>query len=359
MDTNKFVNMQIKKIIVHQIFQREEKTTMIQPFYSSSCCVLDGNYTNKIKDRIVKAMGNGSHSLRMEIVDSDDESVYKIISEYWKNGNEEEQFITISQKLTLLLANAQNNRRYPGGIIIFVEGTVQYNSKPIFCIIKAEEQDGFSLKKSVENLGLSYVANIFMTKNEKFQKIGVFINNAVKGREIKVNDIDCFIFDSNTDPSISKSKAEYFYKSFLGLDFRKDSDVLTQSFAENTKSFIKSLEEISDVEKIKLSTSLISYISSDGITVINPTDFAKNNFKSPEIIDKYLKYLTDRSVEVNSIHKNVAMLGNFLKTRNLLFSNKVKLQIPVDEFDESVEITKNDANGETIVRIKGQMLNEK
>lgn len=359
LNQNKFSNLKINRIIVHQIYQREEKTVLIPPFYSSSCCEVDVNYNSKIKERIVKSMGSGSHSIRMDISDTSDDSAYKAISNYWANGEGEAGFIELSKTLTLMLANAQNNRRYPGGILIFVDGTVQANNRQLFCIIKAEEQDGFSLKKEVNNLDLSYVAQIFMTKNEKFQKIGIFINNAIKGRNIDFKDVDSFIFDSNTDPSISKSKAEYFYDSFLGLNFRKDSDLLTYNFVECTKRFIKSLQNVDDVKKIEMSTALLAYVGAEGLAIINPKDFAANNFNTPELIDEYEKYLTERSVELNSIHKNTAMLGGLLKTRNLLFSNKVKLQIPVDEFEEAVEIVKDEASGETIVKIKGLMLSEK
>lgn len=359
MNTNKFANFQITRIVVHQIFQRQEINIMVTPEYSSSCCDLDIRYIDKIRDRIARTMGNVSHSIRMDISNKEKESVYESISQYWKCEESEEKFILLSKALTLKLAEAQNDRRSRGGIIIFIEGTVQYNSRQIFCIIKAEEQDGFSLLKNSENIALSYVANIFMTQNEKFQKVGVFINNAVKDRAIEPKDIDCFIFDSNTDPSISKSKAEYFYKTFLGLDFRKDSDLLTLNFVETTKSFIKNLEGVNDVTKIELSTALVSYITSEGLTVLNPKDFAENNFKTPETIDKYLSYLSERSIETNSISKNTAMLGKFLKTRDLLFSNKVKLQIPIDEFEDAVEIIKDETSGQTIVKIKGQMLNEK
>lgn len=356
---NKFGNMQIKKIIVHQVFKRDEAGVIIPPFFSLSCATMNTGYSAKIKERIVKSMGNESHSIRMEIANSDDNSTYKLVEQFWTGENSENEFIDLSKKLTKLLADVQNNRRYPGGVIICVEGTVQAINKPFFCIIKAEMQDGFSLSKEAENLNLAYINDIFMTKNEKFQKMGLFINNAVKGRKIEPKDVDCFVFDSNTDVSISKAKAEYFYKTFLGMDFRKESDILTNNFVEATKTFIKSLDNVSDVKKIELSTSLLSYVRAEGTRTLNPIDFAETNFSSAETIDKYKNYLTARSIDLESIHKNTSMLGKWLKTRSLFFSNNVKLQIPADEFEDVVEILKDEESGETIVKIKGLMLDEK
>lgn len=358
MIANKCINMRITRIIVHQIFKREENGDLVSPLYSASCAAMNTGYASKIKERIIKSMGNESHSIRMEIVNDSNDSVYNLIQSYWNQNSNEKKFIGLSKKLTGLLANIQNNRRYPGGVVICVEGTVQLLNKPFFCIIKAEMQDGFSLNKANENLDFSYINDIFMTKNEKFQKIGLFINNAVKGREIKPTDVDCYVFDSNTDISIAKSKAEYFYKTFLGLNFRKDSDVLTNHFVQTTRSFIQSLP-LSDVKKIDLTTSLSSYIREQGLLIINPLDFAKANFVEPEMIDSYKAYLSEHSVPLESIYKNTTMLGKWLKTRNLFFTNNVKLQVPVEEFEDIIEITKDEKSGETIVKIKGMMLNEK
>ena len=358
MAVNKCENMKIKRYIVHQIFKRDENKKLILPQYSDMCGAMNIGYVPKIRERIVKSMGSESHSIRMEIINIDENSVFNLIQNYWKMSHEEQDFINLSKRLTYMLAEVQNNRRYREGVVIFVEGTVQAVDKPFICIIKAEMQDGFSLKKSDDNLDLSYIDKIFMTKNEKLQKIGLLINNAVKGRTIEAKDVDCYIFDSNTDTSIAMSKAEYFYKTFLGMDFRKDSDVLTKQFVQTTKEFIQNMP-VEDVEKIELSTALSSYVRERGTQIINPVDFAKANFENEEVIDSYNKYLSDHSIPLESIHKNTNMLGNWLKTRSLVFSNKVKVQVPVDEFDDAVEIKKDKKSGETIVTIKGMMLCEK
>jgi hypothetical protein len=358
MANNKFTNMRIKRIIIHQIYKRDEANIMVPPFLSSACCIQDFKYTSKVRDRIVNSMGKESHSIRMEIVDHDEKSVYKAISDYWQDNTDDEKFIELSKSITQMLSETQNSRRYPDCAVICIDGTVQEIDKPFFCIIKAERQDGFSLKLESESLNLSYIDEIFMTKNEKFQKIGIFIDNAIRGRDIEPKDVDTFIFDSNTDSSISKSKAEYFYKTFLGLGFRRDSNLLTLNFVEHTKNFINGLNEINDINKIELSTALLSYIKAEGRETINPSDFAKDNFENPELIDKYTNYLTQHSIDMSSIHKDTSMLGNILKVRKLVFSNNVKLQIPADEFEDSIELSKNDA-GETIIKIKGLMLDEK
>lgn len=355
---NKFLNLYVRKIIIHKIFKRDDTKIMKEPYYSPSCCKLNDGFRLKIQDRIVRSMGNESHSIHMEVVDDSENSVYKTVTNYWLKSNQDEKsFINMSKEITKSLACVQESRKYPDSIIICVEGTVQALNKPFFGVIKAESQDGFSIIENNDTLGLNYINDLFMTKNEKYQKIGIFINNAVKGRDIEAKDIDAFIFDCNTDKSISKSKAEYFYKSFLGLGFRKDSNLLTNNFYINTKKFIQNAADISNTKKIKLITSLLDYLNSDAVTVVNAKDFASNNFDDAVIVDNYIKYLSDVGVNLNSIHKDLSMLGKQITIRHLEFSNKVKIQIPVDEFSDSVTI--DEERGETVVKIKGMILNEK
>lgn len=359
MAISKFINMRINRIIIHQIFKRDENGNITPPILSSTCSAKNDPYFSKIRERIVKSLGSESHSIRMEFVDIEKNSVFQLIKEYWETSFDENKFIELSVSLTHKLSNVQNNRKFPGGVIIYVEGTVQGSNKPFFCVIKAEMQDGFSLKKESENLYFSYINEIFMTKNERFQKLGFFINNDVNSNNILPQNVDCYVFDSNTDSSISKAKAEYFYKTFLGTDFRKDSNVQTNNFVLATKKFIKNIEGISDVKKIELSTALINYVTAEGTKIINPIDFANTIFDTPIIIDSYKEYLIENSVELQSIFKDTSMLGNVIKYRSLCFKNNVKLQIPIEEFEDSVEISKNEESGETIIKIKGLILDEK
>lgn len=155
MAVNKCENMKIKRYIVHQIFKRDENKKLILPQYSDMCGAMNIGYVPKIRERIVKSMGSESHSIRMEIINIDENSVFNLIQNYWKMSHEEQDFINLSKRLTYMLAEVQNNRRYREGVVIFVEGTVQAVDKPFICIIKAEMQDGFSLKKSDDNLDLS------------------------------------------------------------------------------------------------------------------------------------------------------------------------------------------------------------
>ena len=357
MTKDTFANMKVLKVIAHQVYARDYANNAKQPFYSSKCIPRNTAFGEKLKAKIIKSLGRESHSIQMEIKDDGEESIYKYITEYWCSTEDDAAFINLSHKVADSLVIAQKSRKYPDCLVICIAGVVQ-NDKEFFCIVKAESQDGFSLNRDAETINLNYLDNLVMTKNEKFQKIGMFIKKIDGNKDLTANLVDSYIFDSNTNESASKSKATYFYSDFLGLDFRNDSDRLTLNFFEKTKEFINSNEHIQDIDKIYLFTQLVTYIKSEDCPMINAADFSKNIVNS-SIRDEYITFLTENEVPVNNILKDTSMIGKPLKYRKLHFENNVQLQIPTDSFSDVVNISKDDASGETIITIKGMMLNEK
>ena len=97
---------------------------------------------------------------------------------------------------------------------------------------------------------------------------------------------------------------------------------------------------------------------SEEYQMINVADFSKN-IESPSLRDEYINFLIENEVPANNILKDTSMIGRPLKYRKLHFENNVQLQIPTDSFSDVVTISKDDASGETVITIKGMMLNEK
>ena len=102
----------------------------------------------------------------------------------------------------------------------------------------------------------------------------------------------------------------------------------------------------------------MDYINDPDRMIINAGEFAKKYF-SATVKDNYVRFLEEKQIDTNSIHKDVTMLGNALKYRKLCFGNFVKLQIPSDLFSEDVDIKRDAKSGETLITIKGMMLNER
>lgn len=352
---NKFENIVIQRIILHEVYKRGDSNTYIEPFYNDQLSELDIVAKDVLRKRIIKSMGNESRSLEMDIDDDGENSVCNIIKAYWNNGSLEEEFIVMSKLLTKRLAEIQDTKRYPGGIIVVLSGTVQL-AKKFVCIIKAEKQGGFTAIDKDGSKILQYISDLLLTQNQKLQKMGAFICNTEN--EVLTEDIDAIIFDSNTDSSTSDSKAKYFYSDYLGLKFKMDSDVLTERFYKVSKKFILENEKIPEDERIEKLTNLLSYIRMDTRLTLNSSIFADMAFEDKELKDDYLQYARKNNVPEINIHKDTSMLGKKISQRNLVLDDEVKIQIPVEYFGKNVTIDKDD-NNETVITIKGMKLNER
>ncbi len=349
-----FTNVKIQKVAIHKIFKREDKKVLIPPVYNNQCSDLDIEAKRVLVTRITKAFGNDEHSLKMKIEDTSDVSAFRSIADFWEAGQSDDDFLELSKNLTLLLATAQNSRVYPDAIVIVVKGTTRPLDVDFIAIIKAEIQDGFNIIEDNGEQLLSYVNNLLLTRQQKLHKIGFFVNNQIKGRKIEPKDVDVFLFDSNTGDSISDSKAEYFYKDFLGLAFREDANVLTNKFFVTTKTFIN--EKIDGtLERYNLQTALCDYMYVRQGSYINAAQFANDYLPNEEIRDAYLRTINSAGVPEIDIRKDVSMIKN-KKIRRLLFENSVKLTVPIEEVNDTFEIEEN-ADGDTIIKIRGKYVN--
>lgn len=350
-----FINVKINKVAIHKIFKREDRKELIPPVFNNQCSELNVEAKRALVTRITKAFGNESHSLKMEIEDTSEKSIYKLITDFWKTKQDDQEFLELSRKLTLLLAVAQKSRIYPDAIVVIVKGTSKAYNADFIAIIKAEIQDGFNI---IENNGeqlLSYMNTLLLTRQQKLHKIGFFINNQVAGRDIDLKNVDAFLFDSNTGESVSDSKAEYFYKDFLGLTFREDADVLTNKFLLATKKFIN--ENIEDAaERFKLQTALCDYLYVRRGMFINAAQFADEYMGRGERKDSYLRFVDEAGVPIIDVRKDMSMVKGG-KTRRLFFENSVKLTVPIEEVNDTITIEENQS-GDTIITIKGKYVNE-
>lgn len=351
-------NLKIEKIILHQIFKRVEIGSIVNPIYNNIYCELDEKGVDTLKKRIINALGNKSHAMKMKVNDLGEESVYNLITNYWKSPETDAEFIDLSKKLTLALAEAQTSRRYPGGMVIVIKGTVTEFNEEYMAIIKADMQDGFNVAYKGDQQQMNYITDLFLTPNNKLQKMGLFVNKAIGSKEIKETDVDVYIYDSNTDASVSMAKAAYFYSDFLGLGFRDDADVITNKFYTFTKAFINTNNNIEHGKKINLNSALLSYLKSDVYAVINPTVFAENNILDSQLKDEYLDKIEKNGIPLENTYKDLSMIGEGLKTRKISFENSIKLQAPVEDFSDNIEI-EEDQEGNTLIKIKGRFVNEK
>lgn len=350
-----FRNLKIDKLIFHQIYARITKEEIVEPYFSNECVELDLEGKNALKTRVTKSLGNNSHAIKMDINDIEEESVYSVIVSYWNGRQTEEEFIGLSKKLTYMLAKAQNSRLHTGGIVIVLRGTVSRDNKRYICIVKADIQDGFNVEEKDGIQAMRYITNLLLTPAQKLQKIGIFIDDSIKANIIEPNEVETYVYDSNTDKNATLSKAAYFYNDFLGLKFSSDNDMLTNKFYNYTKKFLNECGTLTSSEKNKLQTDLINYISSTGNAKISIDEFADMYVVDGKMNDKYKNFMISCGVPERDIIKDTSLVK--LKNRSLKFENSIKLQAPTDEFARNVSISE-DTEGNTIVKIRGRLISE-
>lgn len=349
-----FTNLDMEKIIVHQIFQRNENRELIEPRYNNEFSKLEEQGLNELQQRIIKAIGNDSYCIEMEIADFTDNSVFQSIAKCLRSSNEE--FIRISKDLARKLATVQTSRKIPGGIVVVFRGTIGESSNKYIGIIKAEKHGGFSLTETDTQLLLQYLSNLLLTPQQKLYKIAMFIekdepgsvNAARRPDEFKV-----YVFDHNMNRSETKEAALYFYRDFLGCSIHHSNKKLTKDFYTYTKEYINCIEANDEV-KVDLINALHTYLKIDQGNTIQINEFANRFFDNKDTIDEYINYMEDKNVPNHAISKDLTLIKHKLRRRKIKFTSKVTITAPSNEFDNLVKVI-NSENNKTIVEIEGHI----
>lgn len=349
--------MIIQKVVIHQVLKRENQHNITPPLYNDTCSELDNESLDALQKRFTKSLGSNSHSMKMEVRNTEAGSVFQYITDFWLSNEDDDKFVQLSKELTKLLAESQTNGRIPGGVVVIVKGIVTEFQKDFIAIIKAEKHDGFNITEEEGRNLLKYFNNLVLSPQQKLQKIGYFVNNAVKGRAIAKKDVDAFVFDSNTSETSMSAHAAYFYDKFLGLGFRTDAEFITNKFYMGTRDFINTCHSLSSENKINLQSDLRNYLEAGNTTVINPNDFIRRTVTDGKIIDEYLTFIDAQNVPLQDTKKYLNLVNKSMKDRRMSFENHIKLSGPSEAFKENIKV--EERGEETIITIKGKYINEK
>lgn len=347
----------ISRIIFHKIFKRDENG-IVPPVYNSSCETLAPKEKSTIEERIVKAIGNNSKALQMDVIKNGEGSVFKYVIPAFVRQLDEAEFIGLSKNITDKLVEAQSTRRMPGGVVAVFEGKTGIHSQRYIGIIKAEEDNGFTLESADSRLLLKFIDDLLLTKNQKIYKVAIIIDKGEGKSTRDPGDVDVYIYDSNNNVAHADARVTYFYDAFMGCTFQKSSEILTRNFYNSTKTFINTSDEISSERKIDLVGALYSYLKFNASPIINVEEFANTYFAEAEIKDKYAKFMEERKIPTNSIHKDLSLISSKLKKRKIRFTNSITLEAPVDDFDRTVVIKENDNDNSTVITIKAKISSE-
>lgn len=351
-----FENLVVKRLILHEVYKRRLDGNIVPPKVSSQIAQLQQDAMDAFKERVVEAMGSDAQSMEMNISDAGPNSGVEIAASLLSKGSDAD-YASESQRFPSKLAAAQSARNIPGGVVIVFSGTVGVGSRPFVGVIKAETQSGFRPQMSSGSIGAQFITDLFLTPASKLYKIGVFIHDTATGQALP-DGWRARIYDNQMTMSTREGAARYFFETFLGCAVPVDAALLTKSFFENTREFIKTMPVTSE-KKSDLLTSLYTYLKVDQAPTITVNTFS-SNYLPQSARDEYREFMKGKKVPLTAIPKDISSVGSSLRVRRLGFGNNIRLTAPPEAFADMIKVEAVSHKGKggepsawTVVTIKG------
>lgn len=348
----RYANLEISRIIMHEIYQRNYDGEATPPLLSGSLVNLNDAGLQTLQNRIIQSIGRESKSIQLEIQDASETGTFQISAKLLYCNDE--NFISSSKIIAQKLNSSQHSRIIPGGILIIFNGRIGDPAKNIVGIIKAEMHEGFSKNLIGENLTMEYLNSLLLTPQQRLYKIGIFIEDT----QIRQNDLReteefaVYVYDHNINRGDLNVAANYFYNTFLGCGFAESDKKKTKDFFNYTNQFIQNLN-VNDEKKLDLTSSLITYLKVDQNTQINVMEYA-DRYLTNRQKDDYRNFMGENNVPLISFRKNISLITNKLKRRLIKFTNNVKIILPINENENLIKVTE-ETDEKTVIEIKGKI----
>lgn len=328
-----FENLNVSRIVMHEIFQRNTDKTIRPPAFSNELEILSPEAMGAFRLRMTDALSAQSQSIQMRIIKHGADSFLRMAESIINKSDEE--FISGSKMIANKLVDSQSSRRIPSGVLIVFEGTVGTSEIPFIGAIKAETQAGFRRAQSGEKVVVEFLKNIFLTPAARLYKIGLMLFDDTtkptpEGRR-------AFVFDSNISISHREAAATYFYETFLGCALPNDGAYETVRFFDLTKDFVRK----SDMETEKKRTildSLYVFVRDEQEPTFTADQFG-SRYLPAELQDDYANFLESKKFTSNAVVRDISQMGNRLRRRRLKFGGDIELLASPEALADKVEIT--------------------
>lgn len=351
--------LNVSHAIAHQVFPRDRATrNAVPPTYSNSVFDLNQQVKDVLQKRVTSAISQNAHGFEMAIQASGTESFSHIGGEV--AFGDVDQFVTYSKVLAANLNTAQSVRDLQGGALIVLRGTVSAATLPCCIVIKAELQDGFTMKYRNGAFTVELLEELLLTQAQRLYKMGVLIQVDKRAkREDGTNDPDglkAFVFDYQMTTRETRDAAHYFAQHFLGLIQLPSARKKTQAFYEVTSEFIKN-SGMADEEKLAAQDALRVELRSNNAT-INAHAFSDNHLPNDDVRDAYSRFLVEKGVGNDTIDKDIEYIKTKLRRPKMTFSSGVSISAPGERVGEFVTVLAREEDQDpniTRVEIKGRL----
>lgn len=327
------LNLNVEKIIIHQVFRRDTDGNKITPTQSHEYTRFDQNAMAAFMSRVRDALGDGSNAVQMEIVNQDPNDLPCLIDQFITQ--DEETFAVSSYDVAKKLTDAQQRRTIPGGIVVVFTGTQGADQKKFLGIIKAEVHSGYEKETNDETgeISLKFVEELLLTPATRLFKTAGFFekSNADTESDDLNNKWVVMISDSQINKADGKAAAQYFYSDFLGCGYPRTSARTTKQFYDATTKFISQLS-LPETQKNDLNNALTTYLKVDNSSSINTADFAETYFSDIDTQDAYTSFVREEGLPDTAFTKDIEHIESRLKFRQIRFRSNVKVTAPSEVF---------------------------
>lgn len=331
------INLQINRIIIHQVHQRDTDGNKIKPSKSNDFIRFDHDAMVTFKSRFLSAIGEDSKSVPMTIIHQDSSDLAPLVNQI--SDADDPNYISLSYDIANKLADAQQKKSLPGGIVVVFSGTFGATPKKFVGIMKAEIHSAYEkkLNELTKEITLKFVEEALLTPATKLYKTAAFFEKPENREEGSLNNKwDVLVSDSQISKTDGKAAAHYFYSSFLGCGYPETSARTTKQFYDATCEFLNDLD-VSEEKRNDLQNALVSYLKYENSEVVNPKEFSSRYFEL-EVRDSYSEFLEDKGLPVTSFTKDIEHISSKLKTRKVSFSKNVKITAPSKIFKDFINI---------------------
>ena len=360
-------NLNIDRIIIHQVYQRGEDGNRIPPTQSHEYTNFDNDAMEEFKTRVKDALGDGSKAVQMQIVNQEPNDLPVLINNLV--DQDEVSFAVSSYDVAKKLTDAQHSRSIPGGIVVVFTGTIGQFSKKFFGVIKAEVYSAYEkiIDSNTNEISLKFVQEVLLTPSSRLYKTAGFFENSTYNEDS--NDLNdkwtVMISDYQINKVDGKAAARYFYSDFLGCGYPQNSARTTKLFYDSTSSYISNLN-VSESKKSDLLNSLITYLKVDNSRSISGSEFAERYFDDIDIQDSFISFMREAGLPNASFTKDIEHIESSLKYRKVNFRSNVKIIATSEAFKDLISIETIDGDSDesgnpvewTKVIVKDRIINQ-
>ena len=331
-------HLSIDRIIIHQIYQRDQDGTKAIPLQSHEYVIFAKEAMQTFKTRIISALGHDSKAVQMEIVNQEPDYLPYLVDRMI--DQESVSFATSSYDIAKKLNDAQQIKSIPGGIIVVCYGKQGPQQKKFLGIIKAEVHSGYEkeINDETNEISLKFVEELLLTPGTRLYKTaGFFEKNNYDESSSDLNEKwTVMVSDYQINKANGKAAAQYFYSDFLGCGYPQTSARTTKKFYESTKLFITNLD-VTQTEKSDLLNALTTYLKVESSSTISASEFAGRYFDI-DTQDVFTNHIEESGLPSTAFTKDINHIESKLKFRKVNFNSNVKITAPSEVFKKLVSI---------------------